>query len=289
VTGRRADGYHLLESILVPFDLEDDVELVLEPGFAGPVELALEGAPAELAGEDPAANLAVRAALAYLDAAQTGAALHVTLRKRIPMGAGLGGGSSDAAAVLRGLAALLGGRVAPERLAALAASLGADVPFFLARGPARVGGIGERIEPLAGVPSFPVVVVTPAPPLRTAEVFRAYDAETAALTRAEPGRTMPALPDVLDDLRVDDARSGAALLVNDLEPVATRLRPSIGRVRTELRRGGARAVGMSGSGPSVFGIFAEVGAAEAAVRDGRFEPSDRIHVGRTVGSPRKAG
>jgi 4-diphosphocytidyl-2-C-methyl-D-erythritol kinase len=205
------------------------------------------------------------------------ARVRIELRKLIPVGAGLGGGSSDAGAVLRALAAFFPGALDPERLPALAAALGADVPFFLDPRPARVHGIGERIEPLAGMPSLAVVVATPAPPLATAEVFRAFD----ALTPAERSRRMPALPDAFCDPLDLDRKD---LLANDLEPVAARLRPGVRRLRAEIERAGARTVGMSGSGPSVFGIFTDSQAARSAADGGHWEPSDRIHVGRTLGS-----
>jgi 4-diphosphocytidyl-2-C-methyl-D-erythritol kinase len=292
VVGRRPDGYHTLESVFVPFDLADELALEVAGGRPASVSIRVEGGGAELA--DPDHNLAARAARRLLDEAGVRARVAIRLRKCIPVGAGLGGGSSDAGAVLRALAALFPDALPAARLARLALSLGADVPFFLAPRPARVSGIGEVVEPLPGVPSFAVLVVVPEPPLSTAEVFRAFDEGGAdggraggggtcgggALTRAEGGRSMLALPGALDD-----ARGWAALLANDLEPVAARLRPAIVRVRGELERGGARAVGMSGSGPSVFGLFADAAGAGAAAEGGRWEPSDRIHVGRTAGSP----
>ena len=281
IVGRRADGYHLLESVFVPFDLADEVALEIAPGVPRQVSLRVEGGGPELS--DPARNLAARAARRFAESAALDARVHVELRKSIPVGAGLGGGSSDAGAVLRGLDALLPGALASERLTALALSLGADVPFFLAPRPARVTGIGEHVEPLAEVPPLAVLVVVPSPALATAEVFRAFDAcgaPGAALTPGGRGRRMPPLPGARDD-----TRGWARFLTNDLEPVATRLRPAIGRVRGELERSGASAVGMSGSGPSVFGLFADAAGAHAAAEGGRWEPSDRMHVGRTAGSP----
>ena len=286
VVGRRADGYHLLDSVFVAIDLADRVGIEVDESHAG-VALEVEGGPPELSDADD--NLAARAARAFLDATRLRVALRLRLEKRIPVGAGLGGGSSDAGAVLRGLAARFPGALAAERLAELALGLGADVPFFLDPRPARVTGIGERIEQLAGWPAFPILVVTPALPLATREVFEAWDRESlpegsGALTPSGPGRNLARLPALLSGPHTDGSADSelTALLANDLEPVATKLRPSIGRVRAEIERAGARAVGMSGSGPSVFGVFRSERGAQTAAERGRWEASDRVHVGRAL-------
>ena len=149
ITGVREDGYHCLDSVFVPLDLADEVALRVEPAETSRVFVSLSGAMASglPAGPD---NLAARAARAFLQRASLTAWVSIELEKRIPVGAGLGGGSSDAGAVLRGLATLFPGGICAEELAAIALELGADVPFFLAPRPARVRGIGERSEPLAG-------------------------------------------------------------------------------------------------------------------------------------------
>ncbi len=274
VVGRRSDGYHLLESLFVPLELADRLRIEVEPAAKSSISVALSGRAGEVpAGDD---NLVARAARAFLDAAGLAARVALTLDKQIPVGAGLGGGSSDAATVLRALARRFANAFSDPALAAIAVRLGADVPFFLEPRPAWVTGIGERIEPLPEFRSLDLLVVTPTPPLATAEVFRAFD---AALTHPSPSRTMPAL------------RSGsgwfpsAALLANDLEPIAARLRPAIQRVRSELERLGARAVGMSGSGPTVFGLFRDAEQAQAASKKGRFEAADRVIVTRSHGAP----
>jgi 4-diphosphocytidyl-2-C-methyl-D-erythritol kinase len=275
VVGRRADGYHLIASVFVPLDLSDRLWISIEPGAARAVTFRLRRPAPDL--ECGSGNLAARAARAFLDAGGVDARVGIELEKRIPVGAGLGGGSSDAAAVLGALSRRFPGALPSATLLPdLALRLGADVPFFLDPRPARVGGIGERIEPLPGFPSLAVLVATPAPALATAEVYQAWDAGAAALTPPEPNRTMPRPPG-LDDL--------PALLANDLEPVATRLRPGIARIRSALTGAGARAVGMSGSGPTVFGVFGAVEEARVAAAAIGWAPADRIHVGRTEGSP----
>jgi 4-diphosphocytidyl-2-C-methyl-D-erythritol kinase len=272
IVGVRPDGYHELESVFLPLDLADALEVAVEPG-GGRVELALEAASADVpSGGD---NLACCAARAFLEAAGLDHCVRIRLEKRIPSAAGLGGGSSDAAAVLRGLDALLPGALAPGGLSPLAEGLGADVPFFLDPRPALVTGIGEVREPLPGpIPGLVLVLVNPGAPLATAEVFAAWD----ALTRKRPASTLRPLLSGLRDAPADGQALGA-LLENDLEPVARRLCPAIGGLRSALLERGARAVGMSGSGATVYGVFgSEAEAREAA---GRFEAPVWSRVART--------
>jgi 4-diphosphocytidyl-2-C-methyl-D-erythritol kinase len=241
ITGRRADGYHELESVFAPLDLADEIELEIAGAARTQVELALAGAPAGV--PEDATNLAVQAAAGFLAAAGLAREVRIRLTKWIPAAAGLGGGSSDAGAVLRALAASFPDALAPPALARLALALGADVPYFLAPCLARVTGIGERIQPLADFAPLACLLVNPGVPLSTAAVFAAWD--------ARPER----LPAAIDpELGLD--------LANDLAGPADRLCPAIAPLRERLRALGARAVGLSGSGPTVFGIFAD--AAEAA-------------------------
>ena len=288
VVGRRPDGYHLLESLFVPLDLADSLRIRIDPAERTAIALRLDGAAEGVPDADE--NLATRAARRFLEAAGVTAAVEIALEKRIPVGAGLGGGSSDAATVLRALAEHFANALSRSRLAEIALALGADVPFFLDPRPAWVTGIGERIEPLADVPALDLLLVTPAPPLATAAVFRAYD---AALTPEGPGRRMPALRNgpgrILIAAIANERASGAPqelveLLGNDLTSAASRLHPGIERVRAELERLGARAVAMSGSGPTVFGIFASAEQARSARTEGRFETTDRVLVARSSGA-----
>ena len=257
ILARRPDGYHALESLFAVLDLADELTLEIARADAPSVTLRVEppgtGAPAD------ASNLATRAAELFL--AETGLALRVaiTLEKRTPVAAGLGGGSSDAGAVLRALDALAPGALPPERLSKLALRLGADVPFFLAPRAAWVRGVGERIEPVRGLPELPLVLASPGEPLATREVFRVYDVLHPETRRTDTGRPPPDL----SRLVADPAALGA-LLHNDLESAALRLCPAIRRLRGELTARGALAVGMSGSGPTLFGVFTSHAAARAA-------------------------
>jgi len=272
IVGRRSDGYHELESIFLPLDLCDSVRLDLARGGPRRVSLTLEavaGAPADAVPGDER-NLAVRAARGFLERAGLEATAAIQLRKRIPVAAGLGGGSSDAGAVLRSLSAAFPGALDAAALAALALELGADVPFFLDPRPALVSGIGEHVEPLADWPELALVLVNPGLALATAEVYRAADALGTALTSASPPSTLRARLGALRSDASDGPGALAPLLANDLEPAAVRLCPPIARLRDRLRDVGAVAVGMSGSGPTLFGVFPDVEAAGAALERAAF-------------------
>lgn len=272
VTGRRADGYHTLASLFVPIDLSDELEIELARDAArgaretgAPLDVALT-----LSGDVPGvptgdANLAVRAARAYGEAAGLAGRARLRLLKRIPAAAGLGGGSSDAGAVLRGLDRLTGGTVDRAGLERIALGLGADVPFFLDPRPAFVTGIGEIREPVDLPAPLHLVLAHPGLPLATADVFRAFDAAHPALTAPDATPTMRALSGLPGQRAETDRRALNELLTNDLEPAAQRLCPAIVGLRDALARAGARGVGLSGSGPTMFGLFDGPEAARAAV------------------------
>ncbi len=314
ITGRRPDGYHELESLFLPISLADELELALEAAPGGPggePVLAVEG-PAASGVPVDASNLVARAAAGFLrEAGIAGRRAVIRLHKAVPAAAGLGGGSSDAAAVLRGLDRLLPGVLAPEALAALALRLGADVPFFLDPRPALVRGMGEQIEPLPGLPPAVLVLAHPGTGLSTAAVYRAYDQGGVALTPPGVGSTMRALSRLRGrDGRVRWSGSGAeagrgagretgfasapdaplardalvSLLDNDLEPAAQRLCPALRGLREQLHASGARAVGMSGSGPSVFGVFEDEAGARAALSRISLAPPAWARIVTTVAS-----
>jgi 4-diphosphocytidyl-2-C-methyl-D-erythritol kinase len=269
IVGRRADGYHELESLFLPLGFGD--ELVVEVGPGAGIALSLEGGGLDEVPEGPG-NLAWRAARGFLDAAGEERAVTLRLTKRIPAGAGLGGGSSDAAAVLRGMACLLPGAVAADALRALALSLGADVPFFLDPRPAWVEGVGERIAPVEGVPALPLVLAHPGTALATAAVYAAYDEGGVALTPAGAAPTLRALAALRSatapgPTRLAEIFRGRAgeLVVNDLESAAVRLCPALVTLRERLAAAGALAVGLSGSGPTLYGVFPSREEAESAV------------------------
>ena len=285
VTGRRADGYHELESVFLPLapggPLADQVELALraEPGVGFELRGAGRGVPAD------ASNLAVRAAEGFLARAGRPGGAAIVLEKRVPAGAGLGGGSSDAGAVLRGLAALAPGVLAGEALEALALGLGADVPFFLDPRPALVSGIGERREPLRGAPALALIVAHPGPPLATADVFRAFDAGAAALTPAGALPRIRALPRRPGD---ESREAWAERVCNDLEPSATGLCPAIADLRAQLFDAGALATAMSGSGPAVYGVFESEERRDQGFAQLALAPPARAWATATAASPFRA-
>jgi 4-diphosphocytidyl-2-C-methyl-D-erythritol kinase len=265
IVGRRADGLHELESVFLPLDFADEVELETQGPAAPHVELALvgasEGAPAD------ASNLAARAAEVFL--AETGlrCAVRIRLTKRIPAQAGLGGGSSDAGAVLRGLAERFPEALGADALEALALGLGADVPFFLDPCPALVSGVGERREPLEGWPAWTLLLANPGTPLPTGRVFAAFDAQAVRPATARTGASLRSLTARACTGSRDPARALEPLLHNDLEPAAAGLCPEIEPLRDRLRESGALAVGLSGSGATLYGVFADEGEAARAQQE----------------------
>jgi 4-diphosphocytidyl-2-C-methyl-D-erythritol kinase len=252
VTGRRADGYHELDSLVAFADIGDRIEAAPAPGLS----LVVEGrCAAQLAdiGDD---NLVLRAARSLAAAAGITEGAALRLEKNLPVAAGLGGGSSDAAAALRALAALWRLPFDRAALAALAAPLGADLPVCVHAGPAWVGGIGERIEPLAALPEAGIVLANPRTPLSTAAVFRARQGPFGAAARFAP---MPS-----------EAAGLAAALAgsrNDLADAAIALAPPIAAVLDRLAcLPGALLARMSGSGATCFALFADRAAAAPAGR-----------------------
>jgi 4-diphosphocytidyl-2-C-methyl-D-erythritol kinase len=250
VTGRRDDGYHILDSLAVFAEVSDT--LTAEP--AAELSLEVQGPfAATLSAESD--NLVLRAA--RLLAAEIGvtAGAHLVLSKHLPVASGIGGGSADAAAALRLLCRLWRVTPAPAQLARLAVRLGADVPVCLAGHTARMSGIGEQLTPGPALPPCGIALVNPGIGVATADVFRA---------RQGPWSQPAALP-----ARWQDAAAMAADLAklrNDLEPAAMNLRPAIGNVLSALAKApGCLLARMSGSGATCFGLFAEPQAARLAL------------------------
>jgi len=259
VLARRGDGFHEVETAMVRIDLHDVV--TLEP-TDGAVTLVRKG----IEVPDGAANLAVRAAEAYLRAARASGGVRIGLDKRIPVAAGLGGGSSDAAAVLRGLASLMPAGVQTEPLAR---GLGSDVPFFLADVPAALArGRGERLEPVA-VPPLRMLLIDPGVPVTAAEAYAALQSFTPRLR----------LEKILGRLE----RGEEPGLINGLQPGVVRAHPEIRAALDALRAAGLRGVLMSGSGSTCFALVdGDDQEARAADRIRREHPAWRLVVARTL-------
>ncbi len=271
VLGTRADGFHELRTVFQSLELHDVLVFRRRRGeFA--IRCRVAGVPHD------ETNLIWRAAgalwkeLGYAGPPRDTA---VTLEKRIPLQAGLGGGSADAAAALLGLARLWSGAVPTPFLRDLSASLGADVPFFLWGGTALGLGRGEEIYPLVDLPRHYVTLVLPPFGIATPEAYGWFDEEHAA------GYHNPV--DAPLDLQVLPVPwpSRAAQMVNDLEPPVVRRYPDIGQVKMALRQAGAVGAAMSGSGSAIFGLFRTAGAAARAAKSlGR--PGWRTIVTRTL-------
>lgn len=251
VLGKRPDGYHDLDSLVVFARLGD--VLLLEPADG----LTIEASGPFAAELPPAAeNLVTRAAhrLASLGGKASGARLRLV--KRLPIASGIGGGSADAAAALRGLNRLWGLGIDDATLREIGLGLGADVPVCLYGRPARLRGAGERLDPVRGLPELPLVLANPRVPLATGRVFAGLDPAVERPAREEGLPTMPSPPRLVAWL------SGTR---NDLEAPAIALEPAIGRVLEALRaEPGCEVARMSGSGATCFGLFATPAAAEAA-------------------------
>ena len=241
IVGRRTDGYHLLDSIFAAIDLSDRVTVAVAPGTEATEDSSVTVSCNYPGVPNDETNLAARAVRAFLAATNERAHVRVSIDKRIPPGAGLGGGSSNAATVLATLNDLCDTPLAPTQLAELALTLGADVPFFLTGGCARVRGIGEHIEPIHGWPGQELVVAIPPITVSTAWAFGRYRG-------------------AMDRVPVDAERLAAsptiapALLQNDLETVVLPAHPEIAATKQALIDAGASAAVMSGSGSAVLAL-----------------------------------
>jgi 4-diphosphocytidyl-2-C-methyl-D-erythritol kinase len=252
VLGRREGGYHEIQSLMQTIDLAD--QLILEQGGVG-IELDVE----PCLGGSSQENLVYRAAELISKTAGSVPDLRLKLSKKIPVGAGLGGGSSDAAATLAGVNRLLELNLNHGRLRALAAELGSDVPFFLEGGSCLVSGRGEILKKLPTLPRYPLVLLLPPFSLSTAAVFGEFD------RLRESGETIE--------------EESPAFLRNDLEPAALSLHPELSRHRGFLRDAKPDFFGMSGSGPAWFGGFKEERRAEAVAREAAKLPGKVIVTG----------
>lgn len=241
--GRRADGYHDLVTVMQPLSLAD--ELTVTPGGEA-IRFSCDH-PELPAGPE---NLVWRAAALFQEAAGIEVAARLELHKRIPVAAGLGGGSSDAAGALKALNRLYGSPLDGARLQVLAAQLGADVPFFLGQGPAVGRGIGTELSPLA-LPPYVYLLLNPGVPLATRWVYENLDlaklAETAGTENWDPEHP-------------------ERWVKNDLGDVAIRRLPELAGWLGRLKELGAVTQSVSGSGPTIFGVFATWEAAREAAR-----------------------
>ena len=257
VLGRRADGYHELAMLMQPVSLYDEIAIGVGPGREVEVECPGVEMPAG------AENIAARATRALLKAAGLERSVRIRVQKNIPVAAGLGGGSSDAATVLTGLNDMLELGLSVEALMRIGVTLGSDVPFFVFGGAAWATGIGERLEKVDFMPDLWYVLVNPGVAVSTAWVYanlRLTSQDDVAKLRRFPRTT----------------REFVCLLHNDLEQVTMNRYPVVGEVKQRFAELGAAGSLMSGSGPTVFGVFTSEESAQNAARQLAKEPLWRV-------------
>ncbi|MEI6509959.1 MAG: 4-(cytidine 5'-diphospho)-2-C-methyl-D-erythritol kinase [bacterium] len=250
IQSKRLDGFHRIESLMQTISLADELHLRWgEPGLSCHCELLLDCPEEE--------NLAYRAALLFYRAIEKEPELSITLKKRIPQAAGLGGGSADAASVLRALDRHYHHAISHDQLFLLAASLGSDIPFALVGGAAWVQGRGEKVIPLPPLPSISLVLAKPTESLSTAAVYGALlPEEIPTLGQIEP---------IFQAWIHGDWATLARIWRNGLFAPAARLCPAIEEVRRQLTEVGALGTLLCGSGPAMMGLFADRKLAEKAL------------------------
>jgi 4-diphosphocytidyl-2-C-methyl-D-erythritol kinase len=253
ILSRRPDGYHNLASVMQVVSLADEIELTHSPQPGVTLECDMPGIPTD---EN---NLAYRAASLVLRAANSNAGIHIALRKRIPPQAGLGGGSSNAAYILRGVNAWLGLGLSEEQLHPLAKTLGSDVPFFLVGGTAVVRGRGEWVRPLPDGPPLWFVVVKPPENISTAWAYAALD----ALPERISARATRSMEEILQSGSIERV---VARMTNDFEQVVLAEHLPIALLHDDLLMARARNARLCGSGSAVFGVALSEAEAQSIAR-----------------------
>jgi 4-diphosphocytidyl-2-C-methyl-D-erythritol kinase len=274
VVGTRPDGYHLLDTIMVAVTLFDELEIKKrrpERSKGGRIaQLRVICDHPQVPGGKK--NLVYQAASLLLRESGVAQSIDIHIRKRIPVGAGLGGGSTDAAAALVGLNRLLNLRFSPRRLERLASTLGADVPFFIRTRPSRARGIGDRLAPLTRVAPWWLVILYPGFPVSTAWAYRRYGHN---LTKSRSNTKVSTL--------LTGAPKFADLFVNDLEAVTVKRYPRIKLLKDTLIDSGAVGASMTGSGSAVFGAYGSREKAEAAYQKLRKMNNIQAFLAQVVG------
>ena len=252
VRGLRDDGYHYISTVMQSISLADEVEIEhSREGFA----LQVEPETAEVGPLEQ--NTVYRAWTLLRGLAGPELPARIRLRKEIPAGAGLGGGSADAAATLYGLNELFGLGLSDEELRDIGLRIGADVPFCLKGGTALGEGVGEILTPLAAPPAHHLMLAKPQSGVDTGEIYRAYD--------ERPREGTSSVEPVVAALRSGSLPTLARAVGNDLEPITAEFAPAVEACKRELLHIGALGVAMSGTGTAVYGIF-EDGPAKASLR-----------------------
>jgi len=241
ITGRREDGYHELDMIFLELNLGDGIEVRKIPEG-----IVLSCSDKTLPLDEH--NLAYKAARLMMDKYDIPGGVDITLTKRIPSQAGLGGGSSDAACVVRCMNELFGLAVSDEELEKTAAVLGADVPFFIRGGLARAKGTGDELEDLGSFPKCAILIAKPDASVSTPWAYRAYDEMTGEHAKID-------IDAAIEAIRAGRIRDLAEYIGNDLEAPVIKEVPGIAAIKKQMYDHGAAAALMTGSGSAVFGLF----------------------------------
>lgn len=254
VLNKRPDGYHELHMIMQRIDLCDEIEISTRQELGISLSCNLPYIPRDRR------NIVWRAAEEMLKHSGKNVGININIKKMIPVGAGLGGGSSDAATTLMGLNDLLGAGLTDQQLMAIGLQLGADVPFFIFKKSAVAEGIGEKLTPLEHIPQLWLLLVTPAIHVSTAWVYQNLN-----LTSEKVAAKIPLL--------YKSAADVCRILANDLEAVTIGRYPLIAGIKSKLMASGADGALMSGSGSTVFAVFASEESARSALANLDFESS----------------
>ena len=248
VLGKAPNGYHDLRMVMQTVEFGDELDVELRPDGRFTVDPGQRYLPAD------GRNLAVKAARLFLDGTGLGADIRVT--KRIPVCAGMGGGSADAAAVLRALNELTGRNMPPDELCALGLQAGSDVPFCVLEGAALAEGRGERLTPLPSLPDCAIVICKPPFAISTPELFAKVDTRKS--------RLRPDTDGIIAALEASDTAGVARRMYNVFEDVLDRRQAEVFVIKSTLMDMGATGAAMTGTGSAVFGVYLDKAAAQAA-------------------------
>ncbi len=284
IVGQNAAGYHLLETVMQSIDLADVIEVDLGSTKNHFTHILLSCDNRQIPSDQR--NTAWKAADLFFShekirpAVKRGFFVDIRITKRIPIAAGLGGGSADAAAVLLLLNQCFDSLLQPDDLVEIAVQTGADVPFCLRGGTAFCEGVGDRITPLPSWPGLPVLLCCPNQALLTRDVFASYE---KAVQSGDLNVKRPDLSKILDAIRKHDLKALAAATSNVLYPIAQNMYPKLAQMMEQMRQSGAILTQMSGSGPTLFALFERLEDCYTAKK--RMEavfPQDRVYTCLTL-------
>jgi 4-diphosphocytidyl-2-C-methyl-D-erythritol kinase len=275
VISKREDGYHEILSLMQPISIFDVIRMKIEDGDSISTRVTGTGSDGYLPPvPDGPENLAYQAAELFCESAGVKRAVDIEIDKHIPSGAGLGGGSSNAASVLMGLNEALGQPIEHDELMAISADIGSDVPFFLLKGSALASGRGEKLERIS-FPLYDYVLVNPG-----FEVASSFAYDNLDLTKKdEDNMLLYSKSALMDSHHIKD------LLVNDLEPAVLERYPQVLDIKKEFSDTDAIGVLMSGSGPTVFAVYADLAKAKAAFEsiNSRLKAPNKVYLARGGG------